>query len=128
MGLGIGSWGLTGRVFQRPASWTLSDLQPRREAVRAGPHERARFGSSKTRLQREGRAGLGTQRGSQGAMRKARFSALAVAAPEQNCFPPDLRDLTKSKLEIRSLNSRARLDRGSMSHPDSTLIHDVRKQ
>ena len=64
----------------------IVDLQPRREAVRAGPHERARFGSSKTRLQRDGRAGLGTQRGSQSAKRKARFSAPAVAAPERTAF------------------------------------------
>ena len=35
----------------------------------------------KTRLQRDGRAGLGTQRGSRTAGRKARFSPSALAAP-----------------------------------------------
>ena len=66
---------------------TLSDLQRRREAVRGGPHERARFGSSKTRLQREKAAlGWGPERGSRAAVRKARFSAPAVAAPERTAF------------------------------------------
>ena len=52
-----------------------------RAAVRAGQRERAGLDHSKTRLQRDGRAGLGTQRGSRAAWRKARFSPPALAAP-----------------------------------------------